>query len=274
MQRQKQRGPGELVIIGGAEDKTEKQEILKLVAKHAKGGRLCVISTASSIGAEQWETYHKIFRGLGVHHLSHIDTGDSVKKSLKALEDVNTVFFTGGDQLKLTSEIGGTPVFDRIAEILHQGGMVAGTSAGASAMSETMLIGDPEKPSSRVGASLNMGPGFGFIKNMVIDQHFAERGRLARLVAAISRNSRYIGIGIDEDTAICALGEKSFEVIGSGSVYVVDAHEKTACNIAEATKECSLSIFNMKLHVLCAGDSFDLQQRVPTNNRPNKRRAG
>jgi len=130
----------------------------------------------------------------------------------------------------LAARVGGAPICDRIRDLLARGGTVAGTSAGASAMSETMLVGGPDE-SHRID-TVQMAPGLGFIAGVIIDQHFAERGRLGRLVGAVAQNPRLLGIGLDEDTPVIAEAA-GFRVLGSGAVYVVDGVRESYTNVSE-----------------------------------------
>jgi cyanophycinase len=265
--------PGELIIIGGHEDKEGERVILKQVAKAVGQGKLCVATVASNLAGELWAEYRKVFRELGVKQISHlnVDKREDASKpaALKALAGANAVFFTGGDQLKITSELGGSLAADRIQQIYNSGGLIAGTSAGASMMSETMLVSGASDSSFRMNGSLRMAPGLGFMREVLIDQHFAERGRIGRLVGAIAQNPRFIGIGIDENTAIMVTTPKGsrtihrLEVVGAGAVYIVDAREATGSNISEAKPEDALSIFNVRLHILSHGDNYEVESRVP-----------
>jgi cyanophycinase len=148
-----------------------------------------------------------------------------------------------------------------VREIHEHGGLIAGTSAGASMMSETMLVKGTSGESHKIG-DLHMAPGLGLVRDVIIDQHFAERGRFGRLFGAVAHNPRELGIGIDEDTAL-VLQDGRFEVIGSGCVYVVDGAGVTQSNIAEARPERALSMYDIRLHVLSSGDTFDLARRRP-----------
>jgi cyanophycinase len=268
------RKSGKLIIIGGREDKGEELDILREVAKHVGDGRLCIVSVASSVGDEQWEEYSRIFKQLGVKKLSHLDvvhrTEAIDQKALKAVKDADAVFFTGGDQLKITSELGGTRVADRINEIFESGGVIAGTSAGASVMGEIMMVSGESDKTFRIGSGLNMAPGLGFAPKLLIDQHFAERGRIGRLIAATAHNPRYLGIGIDEDTAIIMDENNIIKVIGKGAIYVLDAHESTGSNISEAPRDAALSICNVKLHLLSKNDRYDLNLREPIKCPPRE----
>ncbi len=257
---------GKLIIIGGREDKEGDMEILRAVADGVGDGKLCIVSVASSVGDELWESYRHVFRELGVKKMSHLDVVQRTKSidtaGYNAVKDANVIFFTGGDQLKITSELGGTIIQEKIAEIYNHGGIIAGTSAGASVMGETMMIAGTSDVSFRIGSNaLKMAPGLGFATNMMIDQHFAERGRIGRLIGATAHNPKYLGIGIDENTAIVLQDKVRFDVIGAGAVYVLDAHEAHGCNISEAEQDVAISIFDVKLHLLSKGNWFDIAQK-------------
>jgi cyanophycinase len=172
------------------------------------------------------------------------------------------VFFSGGDQLRISSQIGDTPIEQRVREIHERGGVIAGTSAGASMMSETMLVKGTSGESHKIG-DLHMAHGLGLVRNVIIDQHFAERGRFGRLFGAVAHNPRELGIGIDEDTAL-VLQDSRFKVVGNGCVYMADGASVTHSNIGEARPERALSMYDIRLHVLSAGDFFDLAKRRPS----------
>lgn len=261
------RPKGTLVIIGGHEDKTGDRLILRLVADRIGSGRLVVATIASGVPDEQWEEYERIFRRLGVKHVHHLDvaTREEAKREAKfgVLADAAGVFFTGGDQLKLTSLLGDSPVYEHLKLLYERGGIVAGTSAGASVVCETMLVSGSSDHSNRIGGSLTMAPGFGLISGVIIDQHFAERGRIGRLIGAVAQNPRMLGVGIDENTAIVCDPGSCFTVVGEGAVYVVDGQDITYTNLTDEAQDRTLSAFGMRLHVLSMGDSFDMQSRVP-----------
>jgi len=256
---------GPLIIIGGHEDKEGDKVILKAVAERLKGGRLVLATIASRAPEGYFETYQKAFANLGVTDLVELyvedrgETHDDAKIAL--LDGAAGVFFSGGDQLRISSQIGDTPIEARIREIWRAGGVLAGTSAGASVMSDTMMVRGASAETHRIG-DLRMAPGLGLVRDVIIDQHFAERGRIGRLLGAVAQSPRVLGVGIDEDTAIIVEGE-AFRVIGSGAVYVVDAEGVTASNIAEARAEKTLSMHDVRLHVLASGDGLDLNTRRP-----------
>ena len=256
---------GPLIIIGGHEDKDGERVILKEVARHLKGGRLVIATVASHEPEGYFESYQKAFAAIGVTDLVELyvqERGESRSDEiLSVLDGAGGVFFSGGDQLRISSQIGDTAIERRIRELHAAGGVIAGTSAGASVMSETMLVKGASAESYRIG-ELHMAPGLGLIRDVIIDQHFAERGRYGRLLGAVAHNPRLLGIGIDENTAIVVEGGR-FLVIGSGAAYVVDGEASTHSNIAEARADRALSMFNVRMHVLSSGDSFDLTARTP-----------
>jgi cyanophycinase len=263
-----QKRQGTLIIIGGHEDHDGERVILKEVAKLVANGRLVLATIASHSPEGYIEKYQTSFAALGIKEVTELYVEDRVEagheEKLAPLKGVNAVFFSGGDQLRITSQIGGTPISDRIREIFDAGGVIAGTSAGASAMSETMLVKGQSASSYRIG-DVRMAPGLGLLPNVIIDQHFAERGRIGRLLGAVSQNPRELGIGIDEDTAIVVRGDQ-FRVIGSGAVYLVDASGVTYSDVAEGRANSAPSIYDLKLHVLSDGETFDLRTRRPAHD--------
>jgi cyanophycinase len=260
-------GQGTLIIIGGHEDHDGDKVILKEVASRVRNGRLVLATIASHSPEGYLEKYQESFADLGISDVEELYINDRAEAGLtgklEALADVNAVFFSGGDQLRITSQIGGTSIYRRIREIYEAGGVIAGTSAGASAMSETMLVKGQNATSYRIG-DVRMAPGLGLMPNVIIDQHFAERGRIGRLLGAVSQNPRELGIGIDEDTAIIVTGQR-FRVVGSGAVYLVDASGVTYSNVAETRTNSAPAIYDVKLHVLGDGETFDLETRRPAH---------
>lgn len=259
---------GALIAIGGHEDKEDKRIILGAVAERLDGGRLVIATVASHEPEGYFDAYKKAFGALGITDLVELYVDDRAEASDPAhralIEGASGIFFTGGDQLRIVSQLGDTPLETAVRDLHARGGVIAGTSAGASAQSETMLIGGSDSESYRIG-ELHMAPGLGLIPNVIIDQHFAERGRIGRLLGAVAHNPRILGIGIDEDSAIIVEGQR-FTVIGSGAVTIVDAEHVTQSNIAEAKPQRVLSIHNVTLHALSAGDEFDLVSRKPCSS--------
>jgi cyanophycinase len=263
----KRAGFGSLLIIGGHEDKEGDKTILRMLAKKVgKAGKIVVATVASGQPQASFNDYERVFRGLGVRHVHHLNIESREEAMLDArrntLNDADAVFFTGGDQLKITSQLGDTPVYTRVREIYDAGGIIAGTSAGASVMTETMMVSGEGDESHRIGAMLKLAPGFGLLPGVIVDQHFAQRGRIGRLLGAIAQNPRILGIGLDEDAGIL-VNRGRFKVIGSGAVYIVDGSKVTFTNITEAEPDLPLCIYGVKMHVLNQSDVFDFKNRRP-----------
>jgi cyanophycinase len=255
-----------LIAVGGHEDKTGDKQILARIAESLPFKKLVVTTLASSEALDMWHEYQSAFGELGVQtvHLNiegRIDALDDPR--LELLEGAGGLFFTGGDQVAITTKMGGTALCERMHE-LHQDGklVVAGTSAGASVLTETMVVAGNGEKSHRTASALLMAPGLGFLPGIVIDQHFAERGRIARLLGIVAQNPRTLGVGIDENTAIIVQGDR-FEVIGDGAVYVIDGRPITHTNLSEQRAEKTMSVFDVRLHLLSEGDCFHLEDRRP-----------
>jgi cyanophycinase len=257
---------GKLIIIGGHEDKEGAATILEAVAQEAKKGTLVIMTVATQLPGEMAEEYATIFQRMGVKKIEVVDINTREdgrnKANVEKVAAAAVLFFTGGDQLRITSQIGDSLVFQTMHEIYQKGATIVGTSAGAAAMPETMLIAGPSDESNRVSA-LVMAPGLGLIPGVVIDSHFAERGRMGRLLGAVAQNPRNLGIGIDEDTAITVEANERFTVMGSGAVYVVDGSTVTFSSISEKNPDNILSIHDVKLHVLGENDCFNMVDRQP-----------
>lgn len=259
---------GTLIIIGGHEEKEGDRQILTEVAERANKNksRLVVITAASQLPEEMADQYRSVFADLGVKQVDVIDIRTRAEamdeERVRIVAESKVIFFTGGDQLRITSQIGDSPIFSCMREIYWHGGTIAGTSAGAAAMPETMLVGGPGDDSNRVSA-LSMAPGLGMIPGVSIDSHFAQRGRMGRLLGVVAQNPRNLGLGIDEDTAIVVEGGERFRVLGSGAVYVADGSDITYSSLSEKSAEGIVSIYDVRLHVLGAGDTFDIPTRRP-----------
>ena len=259
---------GTLIIIGGHEDKEDDRAILREVAGRAqgKGGRLCVVTVATQLPEEVAAEYRAVFKELDVPTVDVLDirTREQAydEANVRKLSEASVIFFTGGDQLRITSQIGDSLVYRCMQEVYRRGGVIVGTSAGAAAMPETMLIAGPSDESHRISA-LEMAPGLALIDNVVIDSHFAERGRMGRLLGSVAQNPRNLGLGIDEDTAIVVTGGRQFKVIGSGAVYVVDGSSISYSSLSLENPAGIVSIDDVRLHVLGADDHFDLEARRP-----------
>jgi cyanophycinase len=262
-----ERRAGQLVIIGGAEDKDEECGVLREFVRLAGGwrARLVIISVASDAPAEVAGIYEKTFRRLGVRQVRALEVAGRAdangEGAVVAIEAATGVFFTGGNQLRITRLLGGTRL-DTALHCGHERGLVvAGTSAGAAMMSSVMIVGSAPTMTLRAGV-VELGSGLGFLPGVLIDQHFEQRGRLRRLLAAIAQHPHELGLGIDEDTGVVVDG-RAFEVVGSGSVTVVDAGGLTHTNLGEVERHELLAICGVRIHVLPAGYRFDLQTRAP-----------
>ncbi len=265
---------GTLIIIGGHEDKQGDAVILQEVAGRIKNGnRLVLITVASQQPEELAAEYRKVFRRLDVTKLDVLDIRSredaADEQHDKLLDGAPVVFFTGGDQLRITSQIGDSPIFRRLHKLYEEGCTIVGTSAGAAAMPETMLVSGAGDESYSISA-LEMAPGLGFLPGVVIDSHFAERGRIGRLLGAVTQNPRNIGLGIDENTAIVVERGKHFRVLGSGAVYVADGSRITYSSLSEKHPKGIVSINDVTLHVLGKGDRFDLVERRPVVPPPSE----
>ena len=208
-------------MVGGHEDKEGDALIHRELVRRAGGGAVVVVTVASTVPDELWRDYEPMYRRLGVDDVRHLDVcsrdDEASDAALATLDGATAVFFTGGDQLRITSLLGGGAIARRVREIYEAGGVIAGTSAGASVMSATMLVSGAGEESHRIGDSLRLAPGLGFLPDVIVDQHFAERGRIGRLLGAVAQNPAMLGVGVDENTAIVVEGEPGalhFRVLG------------------------------------------------------------
>ena len=259
---------GTLVIIGGAEDREGKCEILRKVVELAgkRDTNLVIMTAATEMPEVVGEDYRRIFKRLGAENTTvlNISTREEANDSraIKCIDEATGIFFTGGDQLRITSLLGGTGGYEKLHEAYKRGVVIAGTSAGASVMSSTMIVeGDSERAPHK--NTLKMAPGMGLINGVVVDQHFAQRGRLGRLLTAVAQNPYVLGIGIDEDTAMVVSPNGQFKVFGSQTVTVVDGEDITTTNVSESKPDEFLTMTNVRLHVLAAGYGYDLGKRTP-----------
>jgi cyanophycinase len=272
---------GYLIAVGGAEDKgTEKErerqnsldffkegilnQILELASK--KGDpKIEVITTASSIPNEVGKIYQQAFRKLGCVEIGHLKITTrnqaDAKKTLERLEKCNCILFSGGDQLRLSSILGGTEFLDVLRErYMNEPFVIAGTSAGAAAMSSTMICGGDETRAYLKG-QVELSIGLGFLQEVIIDTHFDARGRFGRLVQAISAQPGAVGIGLDEDTGVVIEKGCKMRAIGSSSVVVVDGCTIKHNNIADIKNGMPLSVANFTVHVMTNSDVFDINTR-------------
>lgn len=266
--------PGRLLIIGGAEDRCCGSGVLERFAQLCGGAkaRIVVITTATGMPGQVLAEYQQVFRKLGVRHVKELPiSGRADADSARAADELDGatgVFLSGGDQARLQTLVG-SRINDLLAARLTTGLMVAGTSAGATALGRTMILGGnsaggsvgssaPASMAEVSSATVRTAPGLGLVPRMLIDMHFGERGRLPRLLSAVALDPERLGVGIDENTAIC-VGEDSFEVLGSGMVSVVDAQRATVVHAASDADP--ITLFDVRLHLLPAGCVFGLGSR-------------
>lgn len=256
---------GHLLIIGGAEDKLRQRQILSRFVTLAGGpeARAVVISTASSLGDEATELYLSLFRSMGitdVRGMRPLVREDANDRRLAAqLDDATAIFMTGGNQLRLSSVIGGTLLGRAIIDRHRHGAVVAGTSAGASAIASHMVAFGTSgaTPKQRM---TQMSAGLGLLPGVLIDQHFEQRNRFGRLLALVAQSPALLGIGIDEDTAALVSPRGVLEVVGKGSVTIIDpANIQT--DAYEVKRHKPIMVSGVVLHSLPSGYRFDLRRR-------------
>jgi cyanophycinase len=251
-----------LLIIGGAEDKIGRATILRRFVRLAGGrdARIVVIPSASSVPEETVERYTTAFGRLGAPTVAVVNprsrqaaAGEAL---LRAMDDATGVFMTGGNQLKLSQLFVGTPLAGAITRAHERGAVVAGTSAGASIMSQFMISLGADGVTPRQRTS-QLTSGLGLLPGVIIDQHFDERGRYGRLMSLVASSPNLLGMGIDEDTAAEVRDGRRLTVVGSGAVFVVDARQAVS-DVPEARQHAPLLISGAVVHSLPGGATFDL----------------
>ena len=256
---------GWIIPIGGAEDKESRRRILKRFVQLAGGrdARIAIIPTASRLadtGARYEDLFHRLEAG-GATSIDFATRQDGERDDyLRVIEDATGVFFTGGNQLRISTIVGGTSAAKLIRARNAHGVPVAGTSAGASVLSEHMIAFGKEGSSPRAG-SVRLAPGLGLTNRFIIDQHFRQRDRLGRLAAALAFNPFAIGIGLDEDTAAFIGPDNTMEVEGSGGITVVDAGNLQFSSMAEVRPTEAVCLIGLTVHVLTAGATYNLHTR-------------
>ncbi|MEH2074208.1 MAG: cyanophycinase [Nostoc sp.] len=257
----------QLVIIGGAEDKEGDCQILRDFVRRAGGTKayIAIMTAATELPREVGENYIRVFQRLGAENVRILDTETredaSSSTALEAINKATGIFFTGGDQARITNILKDTEIDVAIHKRFGEGIVIAGTSAGAAVMPDKMIVEGDSQTHPRI-ETVEMGPGLGFLPGVVIDQHFSQRGRLGRLISALILEPAVLGFGIDENTAM-VVTDNQVEVIGEGAVTIVDESEATYNNMGEILKDESLAIFGAKLHILPHGFKFDLKTRQP-----------
>ncbi|MEO8083772.1 MAG: cyanophycinase [Ardenticatenales bacterium] len=259
---------GFTIPIGGAEEKIRTPDILSRFVALCGGerARIVVVPTASMLPTTG-RKYEIVFKRLGVADVTVVPMetrADAARaRNVDALDGADGVFMTGGNQLRLSTTLGGTPFADRMRHLHAHGLHVAGTSAGAAVMSAHMIAFGDDGPTPRADM-VTLAPGFGFTDLAIIDQHFRQRDRIGRLLTALSYNPSFVGVGLDEDTAAFIGPDDVLTVAGSGAITVVDPSDVSFTSLDSANRHDPVSILGVRLHVLTDGAKYDLMERRAT----------
>jgi len=273
---------GFLVSVGGSEDKGTNLEegvisrnnlnffeigILKTITSMIKGpeSRIEVITTASSIPLEVGENYKDAFAKLGYLNVGHMDIRDredAMKPEyIERVKECECLMFSGGNQLRLSSIFGGTELLDIVKQRYEdEPFVISGTSAGAMAMSNTMIY-EGNAALAHLKGEVKITTGLGFVHNVIIDSHFDKRGRFMRLAQAVAANPGAIGIGLGEDTGIIIREGYQLEAIGSGGVIIIDGRSVGYNNIGDAEFNQPISVENLRVHIMEKGNAYNVKAR-------------
>lgn len=260
------RGAGRIIAIGGAEDRTGEREILRRVIEMATSAApvVGVVTTASGYPDDVFASYEAVFGDLGAGSVHHFDIRDREGARdpgvITQVEACDVVFMSGGDQLRLTNLLGGSPVLQAMRRANARGALIAGTSAGAACMSATMIYDGQAADALRKGA-VKMTAGLAFVDGVVIDSHFLERGRFTRLMEVGATNPSQIGIGIGEDAAVIVHPGRVLEAAGKGHVIIVDSTDLHTSNVAELHYGEPVAVSHVVMHALTRGFGFDVAKR-------------
>ncbi|HLM02401.1 MAG TPA: cyanophycinase [Pyrinomonadaceae bacterium] len=256
-----------LIAIGGGEF-SETADILQEFLGLLKGRRdpqITVMTVATNEPEKAASKYNSMFRSKGIRHVSVIDISereDAFQESaLKRVREADALFFTGGDQLNVTSLLGGSPLHDLIHERITDEFIIAGTSAGAAMMSNSMVVSGRNDTPPQVGG-VEIAPGMDLLSGTIIDTHFTQRGRHGRLMTAIAHYPQDLGIGVDERTAVVVRGSE-FKVLGEGVVTIFDGSKMKHSNLPYRHDKEPLGLFDVCVHVLPAGYKYNLKKREP-----------
>lgn len=258
-----------IMVIGGAEDKVHGREILNsfFIRSGGTDARIAIIPSASREPSIIGERYRAIFADMGAKGIEILDVRDRDQGADPLMqsyaENCTGVFMTGGDQLRLCGLLADTPLMDTVRQRAQKGAItLAGTSAGAAVMGYYMIAGggSGESPNRSL---VDMTTGLAILPDLLVDQHFHNRNRMARLMSAIAAHPDRLGVGIDEDTCAVFEGDNTLQVIGKGTVTIVDPHDMLHTNEPYVGATDPLSITNLRVHVLCYGDRYDLRKRRP-----------
>ncbi len=258
---------GVLVAIGGGEDKKKDLFILRATLELAKKPDPCIalITSASSEPESQAKKYLRAFNKIGVSdvHVLDIRTREQATDTdvLDLIKCSDIIFFSGGDQLRITSILGGSPILRELRRMyFEEECVVAGTSAGASALSETMIY-EGESPEALKKGTVQMTSGIGLVRKVVIDSHFIKRGRFSRLMETVTSNPGVIGLGLGEDTGVIIREGHILEAIGQGLIVIFDGQQIKHTNIADIPAGQAIAVDNVIVHTLVKGYCYDLLSR-------------
>lgn len=270
---------GKLLIIGGAEDKEDeppniiesmreytRYEILTELLPDCRNKKIEIVTTGSEVPSEVKKVYQKVFHKIGYGNINFLNINTRVEAQktnyMARVEEAGAVFFTGGDQFRLSTILGGTPIIDIIKRRYQEDTnfIVAGTSAGAMVMSGIMIAGGG-LTEALVYRNLIITAGLGFLTSSIIDTHFIKRGRFGRLAHAIIMNPEKLGIGLGEDTALIIKNGTDAECRGSGMVVIIDGRHIIQTNIAKVREGEAVYVENLKVHLLVKGCRFSLKTR-------------
>ena len=260
------RPKGTLVAVGGNEDKKDDMVVLRRIIGEVKGEakRVLVIAAASREPVETSRPYLRAFEDLGIPHVRALDLQSrrevEDRRTEERLHEADIIYFTGGDQLRLADALRGTRALDVMRARYADGAVIAGTSAGAAAMSETMLSSGKAEEGLNKG-NVRTDKGLGLLPHTIIDTHFIQRGRFSRLIEAVTHEPGLVGLGISEDTAFVVREGHLLEVVGSDNVVVVDGHEIGHSNKEDVDHGDAMAVERVILHALSEGYSFDLESR-------------
>lgn len=262
------KGPkGILIPVGGGEDREQSKDVLcRIIEETGKANpNICLITVATDVPHKMAKIYQKAFKDLKITNLSviHFETrteADS-EENLKFIDDCDLVLLSGGKQLKISTLMGGTKLLERIMERYTNEDkfVVAGTSAGAAAMSNTMIISGSSRE-ALIKGTLELTNGLSLINEVTIDTHFTQRGRIGRLIQTVACNPGIIGLGLGEDTSVI-IKNNILEVNGSGLVIVVDGHQITFTDLPEIKDGEPMTVEGLKVHVLGNRKRFHIKER-------------
>jgi cyanophycinase len=256
-----------IMVIGGAEDKVNGRSILTAFFESAGGkkARIGIIPCASQEPSVVGDRYYQIFREMGAQQVQILDIrlpkACDQESWLKMLDNCTGVFITGGDQQRLCDLIGGSRFVESLKKRIQLGELIlAGTSAGAAIIGEKMIAAGSsgESPNRSL---VDLATGLGIIPELLVDQHFHNRNRMARLMSAIAAHPDKLGLGIDEDTCAAFEDDCTFEVLGKGTITVIDPGELLHTNYSESDDTSPLSLHRLTVHVLSQGDRYNYQLR-------------